>query len=199
MQRPSLQRRPKVEIRRLEDDFCEFVLSNTDVSVANALRRVIIAEVPTIAIDLVEFSNNTTVLNDEFLAHRLGLVPLVSDDADRCARDSCCCSRSARCVAGAAARACTATLADRHYLACHAAALLTPCAAGRTCAGHPGLRGPGLSSMRAVAACGSSLAANAPPPAPATRRCTCAAAHCAAWCGRLSRTWMSRRWSACWS
>jgi DNA-directed RNA polymerase II subunit RPB3 len=74
-------RHPNIQIRKCEHDLLEFLLSNTDVSFANALRRVIIAEVPTIAVDLVEFTNNTTVLNDEFIAHRLGLIPLWSERA----------------------------------------------------------------------------------------------------------------------
>lgn len=77
----SGSRHPHVKLRKLEPDYCEFELQNTDPSVANALRRVMIAEVPTIAIDLVEIEINTTVLNDEFIAHRLGLIPLVSDRA----------------------------------------------------------------------------------------------------------------------
>lgn len=69
-------------------------------SLANALRRIMIAEVPTlgaprriyvtrrcshlafVAIDLIEVERNTSVLFDQFLTHRLGLVPLRSDRVD---------------------------------------------------------------------------------------------------------------------
>lgn len=72
------RRYPVLKVRELRDTYCEFELSDTDVSVANALRRVMISWVPTIAIDLVEIEQNTSVLNDEFIAHRLGMIPLVS-------------------------------------------------------------------------------------------------------------------------
>lgn len=61
----------------------KFELLNTELSIANALRRIIIGEVPTMAIDIVQVDENTSPLNDEFIAHRLGLVPLVSEQVDR--------------------------------------------------------------------------------------------------------------------
>jgi len=92
---------PGVEIVDIKDDFMEFILSDTDASVANALRRTIISDVTTLAIDLVEIENNTSVLTDEFLAHRLGLIPLVSSgvenyqdnrDCTMCTKYCMCCS-----------------------------------------------------------------------------------------------------------
>lgn len=41
-----------------------------------------LSEVPTVAIDLVEIYSNTSILPDEFLAHRLGMVPLDSRDVN---------------------------------------------------------------------------------------------------------------------
>ena len=52
-----------------------FSLAGVDASLANALRRILIAEIPTLAVENVFVENNTSVVQDEVLAHRLGLVP----------------------------------------------------------------------------------------------------------------------------
>ena len=74
-------RNPIVSIGQLTEESVTFTLEQTDASVANALRRVMIAEVPTMAFDKIEIYANSTVLFDEFLSHRIGLVPLTSEYA----------------------------------------------------------------------------------------------------------------------
>lgn len=56
-----------------------FVLSGATSAYANALRRSIVASVPTLAIEDVELQENSSALYDETIAHRLGLLPLVTD------------------------------------------------------------------------------------------------------------------------
>ena len=45
--------RPTVAMRRLTDDYCEFTLAGVDDAFANALRRVMIAEVREMRLSLI--------------------------------------------------------------------------------------------------------------------------------------------------
>ena len=56
-----------------------FDLVGLEAPLANALRRIMMAEVPTMAVERVEMINNTSVIPDEVLAHRLGMVPILAD------------------------------------------------------------------------------------------------------------------------
>jgi len=89
---------PTVRIRELKKDRVNFVLGNVDLAFANSLRRVVMADIPTVAIEMVEIETNTTVLPDEFIAHRLGMVPLQSSNCDEAIRYT----RDCICLAGCA-------------------------------------------------------------------------------------------------
>lgn len=56
-----------------------FEIRGIEPPLANALRRIMIAEIPTMAIEKVEMWQNTSILPDENLAHRMGLVPIAVD------------------------------------------------------------------------------------------------------------------------
>jgi DNA-directed RNA polymerase I and III subunit RPAC1 len=74
--------RMALEVKHLTDDEVEFDLRGVDVSFANALRRIMLSEVPTMAIETVYIEENDGVVMDEVLAHRLGLVPIAADPND---------------------------------------------------------------------------------------------------------------------
>jgi len=71
-------RKPKIKVTHAAPDLVKFTVTDTDVSVVNAIRRIILAEIPTLAIEIVNIDDNETSLFDEFIAHRMGLLPLSS-------------------------------------------------------------------------------------------------------------------------
>ena len=93
----------KVEILRLEKTYAKLKLSGTSTAAVNALRRTLVADVPKMAIEDVEFHLGTvqdeggkeyeslSPMFDEILSHRLGQVPIPTDLDLFVRRDKCTC------------------------------------------------------------------------------------------------------------
>ena len=81
----------KVKILEKSENRIKFLLEDSNVAFANALRRTMKNEVPTMAIEDVDFEENTSGLFDELIAHRLGLIPLTFDRKTYNMKDGCKC------------------------------------------------------------------------------------------------------------
>ena len=78
---------PQIVNQMYDGDFMKFTLMGVDTSVANALRRTIVSDIPTIVIrgfphekNKVNIDVNTTKLNNEIIKHRLSCIPIHIDD-----------------------------------------------------------------------------------------------------------------------
>ncbi len=80
-----------IDIIELSDRKARFVLSGVSAAFANGLRRSILSEVAVLAIDDVNIYDNTSVLFDEQLALRMGLIPLKADTGNFSFPDECSC------------------------------------------------------------------------------------------------------------
>lgn len=81
-----------IDILELSERKAKFVLSGVPAPFANAIRRSILSEVPVLAVDDVNIYDNTSVLFDEQLALRLGLIPLKADTKTYNLPSECTCS-----------------------------------------------------------------------------------------------------------
>lgn len=81
----------EIAFSRLDERVARFTISGVSTSFANMLRRAMVSEVPTLAIEDVRIYDNTSVLFDEMLAHRLGLIPLRTDLDQYRPRSECTC------------------------------------------------------------------------------------------------------------
>lgn len=62
-----------------EGNITKYLIKDTSVNFLNALRRTIITDVPCLAIEEINFYENTGIIFDEMLANRLGLLPIKTD------------------------------------------------------------------------------------------------------------------------
>ena len=69
----------KIQVLEKNEIDLRLLIEGTNAAFMNALRRIVISEVPTMAIDEVVIIENSSPLQDEFLSHRIGLVPLKTD------------------------------------------------------------------------------------------------------------------------
>ena len=69
----------EIEVLEKDDKNMRLLIREVDVPFINALRRVVIAEVPCMAIDEIVVIENSSILQDEIIAHRFGLIPLKTD------------------------------------------------------------------------------------------------------------------------
>jgi DNA-directed RNA polymerase subunit D len=69
-----------VEFIDRDDRDARFLVRGITPALANGIRRALLADVPTLSIDTVRFVENSSVMFDEQLALRLGLVPLTTPD-----------------------------------------------------------------------------------------------------------------------
>ena len=71
-----------INIISLDDEEAIFDVTGIDPPLANSLRRILISEIPTMAIEIVNVYQNTSVIPDEVLCHRLGLIPILANAND---------------------------------------------------------------------------------------------------------------------
>lgn len=73
------EKKLSIKIIFIQDMEMEFDMVGYDPSIVNAIRRILLSEVPAMAIEKVHLYQNTSVMQDEVLAHRMGLIPLKAD------------------------------------------------------------------------------------------------------------------------
>ena len=87
----------KTEVLSLNEDTIRFLLAGVDTAFANALRRTMFSEVPIMTVDDIFYFDNSSLVPDEVLAHRVGLVPLKTDLDSYILPEDCDCDNELGC------------------------------------------------------------------------------------------------------
>ncbi|HJN57848.1 MAG TPA: DNA-directed RNA polymerase subunit D [Nitrososphaerales archaeon] len=88
----------KIKVLEKSTDRVKIQLQGISLSYANAIRRIALSEVPVMAIDNIIIIENSSIMYDELLAHRLGLIPLKTDLSKYVLPKDCDCDNSLGCL-----------------------------------------------------------------------------------------------------
>ncbi len=68
----------KTELAESKENKLSLKISGADLAFLNAIRRYAMSRVPILAIDKVSMYENTSSMFDEYIAHRVGLIPIIT-------------------------------------------------------------------------------------------------------------------------
>ncbi len=86
-----------LELLESDNENLKFVLKESNEAFLNAIRRNALSKVKTLAIEEVDVYENTSAMQDEYLAHRLALIPLKGDLESLAEPDKCCGGKCGKC------------------------------------------------------------------------------------------------------
>ena len=87
----------KITIVDLTQDTIRFLIEGVNTAFVNALRRTMIAEVPTMTIEDIFYFDNSSLIPDEILANRIGFIPLKTDLDNYVLPEDCDCEAELGC------------------------------------------------------------------------------------------------------
>jgi len=88
---------PSLEVISQDKQKMSVKLKGIPLQYANALRRICLNGVPVFAIDTIDVIENSSVLADEGIAHRLGMIPLKTDTSRFVEHSKCKCQSEIGC------------------------------------------------------------------------------------------------------
>jgi DNA-directed RNA polymerase subunit D len=83
----------KVKVLKKKGQTLRFLLEDADPAFANSLRRVMITEIPTLAVEWIDIHENNSALFDEVISHRIGMIPLKFNPKKFVATEDCKCRK----------------------------------------------------------------------------------------------------------
>tara|TARA_B100000482_G_C12612805_1_gene299816 strand:- start:2587 stop:3132 length:546 start_codon:yes stop_codon:yes gene_type:complete len=74
---------------KIANNRCEFEISNTCTFTANAIRRALLSDIETVAPNTILIKENTSCQTDEYICHRIGLIPFLQQKEEVNYKEEC--------------------------------------------------------------------------------------------------------------